>query len=164
MQKMSYRNLYFKITIYVILLYVFSHGIAISGPRDGPKRGYISNDNGDKCWYKKTITEENKYFHKSIPGPNAILIFEDEKCMSDKGLGLDINKMMINKTLAFWYSHSDAEFRTSPSDLYDSSLFQIKGKCMQSKKYSNIGVTIDYFIKDNTITGFIHGPSIQGCK
>lgn len=161
---MNRKILFHKITAFVIFFYFFAHGTAISGAIDGPNRGYISNDNGDKCWYNKTIKEKNTYFHNSIPGTNAILTFEDPHCMSDKGLGLDINKTMINKTITFWYSHSDADFKSNLSDLYDSSLFQIKGKCMQSNKYPDIGVTIDYFIINNSITGFIHGPSLQGCK
>jgi hypothetical protein len=47
--------------------------------------------------------------------------------------------------------------------MYNGSALQKKGKCIQSKKYPAIGITIDYFIKGSSITGAIHGSSVQGC-
>ena len=84
--------------------------------------------------------------------------------MSDNGLSLDINKMMINNIISYWYSHSDAKFQTHVSEMFNGSLMQKKGKCIQSKTYPLIGVMVDYFIENNSITGVIHGSSIQGCK
>ena len=84
--------------------------------------------------------------------------------MSDKGLGLDVNKMMINNIISRWYSHRDAKFQTRVSEMFNGSLMQKKGKCIQSKTYPLIGITVDYLIENNSITGVIHGSSIQGCK
>ncbi len=83
--------------------------------------------------------------------------------MSDNGLGLDVNKMMINNIISKWYSHSDADFQTRVSEMFNGSPLQKKGKCIQSKKYPIIGITVDYLIKGNSITGVIHGSSVQGC-
>jgi hypothetical protein len=126
------------------------------------KRGYIQNDKGYKCWYTQKTDPNNTYFHgrKNTVG---IITFENPKCMSDSGLGLDINKMMINNVISRWYSHPDANFQTRVSEMFNSSPLQKKGKCIQSKKYPIIGITVDYFISNNSIKGAIHGMAISGC-
>ncbi len=126
------------------------------------KKGYIQNDAAKKCWYTQKTDENNKYFH-DMKNTVGIITFDDPQCMSASEVGLMVNKMMINNIITRWYSHSDANFQTRESKMYPSSLFQKKGKCIQSKKYSGIGVTVDYYIKNNSITGVIHGLSIQGC-
>ena len=136
---------------------------ALAGPTGALKRGYIQNDKGGKCWYKQVVRENNTYFHGSLKGTNGIITFDSPNCMSDSGLGLDINKMMINNIISKWYSHSDAGFQTRASEMFKGSALQKKGKCIQSKKYPIVGITVDYFIKGNSITGAIHGSSIQGC-
>ncbi len=68
-------------------------------------------------------------------------------CMSDSGVGLFVNKMMINNTISKWYSHSVAAFQTRESEMFNGSELQKKGKCIQSKKYPLIGITVDYYIK-----------------
>lgn len=129
------------------------------GPENGPKQGYIVNSEGQKCWYDQTIKEDNTYFHKSMKGTNGVIKFKDPTCMSDNST----NKMMINNVISRWYSHSDANFQTRESELYDGSMMQINGKCIQSQKYPSIGIMVDYYTEDNKITGLIHGSSIQGC-
>lgn len=128
------------------------------------RKGYIANDQGKKCWYKQKTNKSNNYFHKSITSNTQIITFDDPKCMKDSGLGLGINKMMINNIISRPYSHSDAQFQTRENELFNSSLLQIKGYCIQSKTYSAIGVTVDYFIKGNSITGAIYGQSANGCS
>lgn len=135
---------------------------ALAGPTNAQKEGFIQNDNGEKCWYKQ-ILKENTYFHGELKGTNGIITFDDPACMSDKGLGLDINKMMINNVISRWYSHSDANFQTRTSEMFTGSMLQEKGKCIQSMKYPIMGITVDYFIKNDSITGVIHGSTIQGC-
>jgi hypothetical protein len=127
-----------------------------------PQRGYIQNDSGKKCWYTQKTDGNNKYFH-GMKNTVGIITFDDPQCMSASEIGLMVNKMMINNVITRWYSHPDANFQTRESALYPSSLFQKKGKCIQSKKYSGVGVTVDYFIRNNSITGVIHGLAIQGC-
>jgi len=129
------------------------------GPENAPKQGYILNSEGQKCWYNQRIKENNSYFHKSMKGTNGIIKFKNPSCMPNNST----NKMMINNVISRWYSHSDANFQTRVSELYDGSMMQIKGKCIQSKKYPIIGITVDYFIENDNITGVIHGSSIQGC-
>ena len=121
------------------------------------------NDKGEKCWYTQIVIEDNAYFHGSLKGTNGKITFDNPNCMSDSGTGLDVNKMMINNLISRWYSHSDADFQTRISEMYNGSPMQTKGKCIQSKRYPIIGITVDYFIEGNGITGVIHGSSIQGC-
>ncbi|MBW2090940.1 MAG: hypothetical protein JRI34_02300 [Deltaproteobacteria bacterium] len=84
--------------------------------------------------------------------------------MSDRGLGLNINKELINKMISRWYSHSDANFQTRIPEMFKGSLMQKKGKCVQSKTYPLMGIMVDYIIEDNCIIQVIHGSSFQGCK
>jgi len=126
------------------------------------KKGYIQNDAGKKCWYTQKTDENNKYFH-DMKNTVGIITFDNPQCMAASEVGLMVNKMMINNVITIWYSHSDANFQTRENDMYPGSLFQKKGKCIQSKKYSGLGVTVAYFIKNKSITGVIHGLAIQGC-
>ena len=149
----------------LILTSFFCSSSALAGPTGVLKRVYIQNDNGDKCWYTQVVKKNNTYFHGSLKGTNGIITFDNPTCMSDSdtGFGLDVNKMMINNIISRWYSHSDANFQTRVSEMFNGSMLQKKGNCIQSKTYPIIGITVDYFIKDNSITGAIHGTSIQGC-
>jgi hypothetical protein len=154
-----------KITKTVVLsvLFVLFGGSVYAGPTNPLLKGYIQNDEGEKCWYTQIVKKGNTYFHGSLEGDNGIITFDDPNCMSDNGIGLDVNKMMINNIVSKWYSHSDASFQTRVSDMYESSLLQKKGKCIQSKTYPAIGITIDYIIEGNSISSVIHGSSVQGC-
>jgi hypothetical protein len=130
-------------------------------------KGYIQNDEGKKCWYTQIKTADDTYFHSDgITSNTASLTFDDPLCMSDSGtgLGLDINKMMINNVITRTYSHADADFGTRVSEMFSSSLLQIRGSCIQSGKYPAIGVTVDYIISNNSITGVVHGPAANGCR
>ncbi len=128
------------------------------------RRGFIQNDRGDKCWYTQETDLESRYFHETLKGKMGTITFDDPYCMSEADVGLDINKAMINNVITRWYSHSDAAFQTTVSDLFPSSMMQKKGLCIQSAKYPIIGVTIDYEIRNNTIIRVRHGSAIQGCK
>lgn len=152
-----------KILLWIVFILFFSFGTVLAGPTGALKKGYIQNDKGEECWYTQVVKENNSYFHGSLKGSNGIITFDKPTCMSDSGLGLDINKMMINNIISRWYSHSDANFQTRVSEMYKGSALQKRGKCIQSKKYPSIGITVDYFIKNNSITGVIHGSSVQGC-
>lgn len=155
----------FKIITGLMFIAIFRSSLALAGPAEGLKRGYIQNDEGDKCWYTQVVKKNNTYFHGSLKGANGILTFDSPTCMSDSGtgLGLNLNAMMINNIISRWYSHSDADFQTHASEMFNGSLLQKKGRCIQSRKYPIIGITVDYFITDKNITGVIHGHSIQGC-
>lgn len=150
--------------VVALLTTALSIGTAHAGPERYLKKGYIQNDNGEKCWYTQKTNKNSTYFHGSLKGTVGIITFDDSQCMSDKGLGLDVNKMMINNIISRWYSHRDAKFQTRVSEMFNGSLMQKKGKCIQSKTYPLIGITVDYLIENNSITGVIHGSSIQGCK
>jgi len=128
----------------------------------GQPRGYISNESGKNCAYIQITTQGVKYFH-SIPGNYSRLTFDDPACMKDTGLGLDINKMMINNILARWYSHPNAAFATLPSQLRRTSVLQVRGQCMQSATYPIIGVAIEYHIMGNSITSVSHAATAGGC-
>lgn len=81
--------------------------------------------------------------------------------MRVSGDGSDANKVKINQLIATWYSHPDAEF--DPSKLYKTSLYQVVGQCMQSRRFAAIGVMIDYVMSDQGIAKVYHGPSLEGC-
>jgi hypothetical protein len=127
------------------------------------RKGYIANDEGKKCWYKQTAKNGDKYFHKSLTSNTHTLEFDDPKCMADNGLGLGINKMMINNIITRPYSHDDAAFQTRSEELFKGSLLQTKGQCIQSKTYAIIGVTVDYLIKNSSIVKVVHGASAGSC-
>lgn len=151
-----------KVAFFGLILLVSS--TVLAGPAGALNKGYIHNDQGKKCWYTQVIKEKNTYFHDSLPGKNGIITFDSSTCMTDSGLGLDINKMLINNVISRWYSHDDANFQTRVSEMYNGSPLQKKGRCIQSQRYPIIGVTVDYFTKNNSITGVIHGSSVTGCK
>jgi uncharacterized membrane protein len=131
-----------------------------SGPENGPKRGYINNIDGEQCWYDQEVKKNNSYFHEDLKGVNGIMTFDDPACMVENST----NKMMINNVISNWYSHDDANFKTRERELYDGSMLQVKGECMQSETYPAIGIMVDYFTENGNITGVIHGGSVQGCK
>jgi hypothetical protein len=152
-----------KVVTGLLLICTFNVGNVFAGPTGALVKGYIQNDKGEKCWYTQKIKENNTYFHGSLTGTNGLITFDNPNCMSDSGQGLDVNKMMINNIISKWYSHRDAAFQTRVSEMFNGSALQKQGKCIQSKKYPAIGITIDYFTNGNSITGVIHGSSVQGC-
>ena len=156
----SKTNVYSFLVGATIALSLNSEALAVSASAN--KIGYIINDSGDHCAYKQEIIEKNRYFHGKRPSINGIITFDDPKCMSGKEFGHVINKVMINNIVSKWYSHGDANFDTK--HLHKSSAFQKKGECIQSETYSTIGIAIEYFIKNNNITGVIHGSTAGGCK
>jgi hypothetical protein len=95
-----------KVITGFLLISLFVSSAVFAGPTGALKKGYIQNDKGEKCWYTQIVKEENTYFHGSLKGANGIITFDNPKCMSDSGLGLDVNKMMINNIIAKWYSHT----------------------------------------------------------
>jgi len=137
-------------------------GIVSADTSKFQKSGFIGNGDGGKCWYKQRVVDGSTHFHGTMTSTIGEIVFDDTKCMSDTGLGMDINKMMINNIISRWYSHSDANFDTKK--LYKTSMAQKKGQCMQSRTYPIIGITVDYIVSDNSIVKVLHGPSLQGCK
>ena len=129
-----------------------------------PSKGYVQNDQGEKCWYTQTVDSKSNYFHSALTATVGTIRFDVATCMSDSGIGLETNKMMINNVISRWYSRSDAKFMTRASELFKGSTLQERGQCMQSRTYSAIGIVVDYQIKGDSIIGVKHGPSLQGCK
>lgn len=128
------------------------------------KKGYIANDVGEKCWYTQKVLPKGKHLHSLPSGNTRVLKFKIPSCMKDSGLGLGINKMMINNIVTKPYSHSDANFKTKEDELRTGSTFQKRGVCIQSSTYSQIGVVIEYRIKRNSIVSVAHASAIAGCK
>jgi hypothetical protein len=126
------------------------------------RKGFITNADGDKCWFKQNIREET-YLH-SIPADTRTLIFDDHKCMSAEGIEYSVNIMMINNFIAYPYSHDDAAFESRVEDLKEGSLFQQRGKCIQSATYPIIGVAVEYIIEGGFITSVKHAMTASGCK
>lgn len=127
------------------------------------KKGYFQNDKGAECWYTQRVEEESTYFHGTLKARRGIIKFDNPSCMRDSGLGLGVNKMVINNVISSWYSHSDAAFQTREEELYAGSFMQKKGKCIQSRTYPGVGVTIDYVVVNGSITAVYHGLAAQGC-
>lgn len=142
---------------------LFSTQTTWAGPETAQPKGYIQNDTGKKCWYKQSFKKDGSYFFNSLKGGLAIMIFDDPSCMGDSGLGQDVNKMMVNNVISRWYSHKDANFGTRAGELYPGSMLQTKGKCIQSKKYPNVGITIDYKVENGSIIRVYHGSAVRGC-
>lgn len=130
---------------------------------DPQPKGHIANDSGKACHYSQTTTRGTKYFHQ-IPGSHSTLTFLDPACMKDSGLGLDINKMMINNVLARWYSHSGPAFKTEPKQMYRTSVLRVRGQCIQSGKYPGIGIAVEYTIRQNSITEVRHTATVGACE
>jgi len=128
------------------------------------KKGYIQNDRGEKCWYTQITKSDDRYFHDKLTSNTYTITFDNPKCMADSGVGLIVNKMMINNIITRWYSHSDSDFQTKADELYKGSLYQVKGQCIQSRTYPIIGVTVDYIVKESSIVKVIHGQSAGPCS
>lgn len=65
-------------------------------------KGFIQNDQGEKCWYTQTTQSASTYFHGTLKGKMGEITFDDPKCMSASEVGLDVNKMMINNVISRW--------------------------------------------------------------
>ena len=130
-------------------------------------RGSIQNSAGDECWFTQTQTKDDTYFYDNgLTGNTYTLVFNDPNCMADRdgGIGLIVNKKQINYRISKDYSHSDADYQTRVREMYPSSLFQVRGQCIQSKTYPGNGVMVDYVVEDQSIVEVIHAMAIQGCE
>ena len=139
--------------------------LSLAGARDGPKQGFIPNDNGLSCRFTQVTEEGAKYFFRGMTGVIGKITFDDPDCMSDSGVGLDTNKMMINIAVSKWYSRDDANFATRSSEVHKGSMDQVKGQCIQSRTYRRIGIAIDYLVSldGQSIVGAIHSGTVGGC-
>ena len=127
--------------------------------------GFIWSGEGNKCWYKQHEEESSYFSNGEISGNIGVLIFDDSNCMSEDSMGLGhmLNIKMINQLVSKWYSR-DGEFKTKENELYGSSLFQEKGKCMQSMTYEQMGITVDYILSENNaISTVYHEASVGAC-
>lgn len=141
-----------------VLLAVFATH-ATAGPQ--PK-GYIGNHAGAQCWYTQGVSSEAQYFHK-IPGKSYELKFDNPQCMKSSGFDMDGNKMMISNVIARYYSHSDAKFRTRPSEVMRTSVLQVRGACLQSATYPSAGIAIEFQMAGSSIQGVRHAGTAGGC-
>lgn len=144
-----------RIFIFCLIL-LFSNSLLARGVA----RGYIKNVDGEKCWYKRSINKKEKYFH-NLTSITDTMVFENKTCMENDDIG--VNVMMINNVVSRWYSHSDANFQNRKFEMFETSRSQKKGRCIQSKKYPNIGIAIDY-IGGKYIRSVKHTGTVQGCK
>jgi len=152
-----------KTSAIVTLLVITSSLTAHAGSGQFQPKGYIQNDEGQKCSYTQTSTDQSTYFHGSLTNISGTITFDDPTCMKDNGIGLETDMMMINNVISGWYGQSDARFKTRASELYPSSLLQTRGKCIQSSNYKALGVAVDYVVKNNAIVQVVHGGIVQGC-
>lgn len=129
----------------------------------GQSRGYIHNDAGAKCWYSQTTEQRTQYF-QTLPNKTATLTFDNPRCMMPSELGLNANIMLINSVITRPYSHAGARFQTRVSDLFKTSLFQVRGQCIQSATYPIIGVLVEYHQANGSIYMVKHAPSAGRCS
>lgn len=125
-------------------------------------KGYMSGNMGQKCWYEQQAVQ-GKYLI-DIPGKYYVLRFLDSKCMTSVGLEGDINKMIINRTIGKVHSHDDADFGVRKSELFRTSVGQVRGQCMKSGKYPNIAVAVEYMESGGYLTGVTHSIALPPCK
>ena len=73
---------------------------------------------------------------------------------------------MIARLITRWWTRSytadDADFVIN--DLKPLALFQSKGNCMQSKKYSIHAIAIDFIIESGCIAKVVYAPAIGSCN
>lgn len=141
-------------------------GVGPPYPPGAIRKGFIRNEQGAKCWYTQGgVRDEQSYFHKDLLGNYGVLTFDNPKCMrASSDFGQDVNKRMINNIVVRRYSHSDANFATRVGEMFDGSLSQSRGKCIQSRTYPGIGVAIQYLHSGSSIAQVVHGSTIQGCS
>lgn len=157
-------NMKYRLLDSIALCTLLAPLLANADATESSLKGSVSNDAGEKCSYTQEIKLGNTYFHGDLKGNNAIMTFDNPECMKDNGLGLDINKMMINNIISRWYSLSDAKFMTRTQEMKSTSTLQQRGLCIQSKTYPSQAIAIDYSIKNESIVSVIHGATIDGCK
>ncbi|PIE06931.1 MAG: hypothetical protein CSA74_09805 [Rhodobacterales bacterium] len=136
--------------------------IATGANADHPAKGFIYNENGDKCWYHQSSAPDT-YLH-SIKANTRTLTFDDPECMVGTGLEFEINAKMIGNIITKPYSHDDARWQTNFEDLRDTSAMQVRGKCIQSATYPNVGVVVEFQVKDGFIRSVKHAPAAGECN
>ena len=134
---------------------------AASANAQSQRRGHINNIDGEACRFEQTVQNE-QYLHK-INGLTGNLVFDDPHCMKTEGSARDINMRQIANFITRPYSHRDAAFQTRVSQYRSSSALQERGVCIQSRKYPNIGVVVEFQISNGHITGVKHSTAVQGC-
>lgn len=139
-------------------------GLGSPYPAGALKKGYITNADGAQCWFfQGGKTNQISYFYESTKGSYGVLVFDDPRCMSAEGADEIINKMMINNVIVRRYSHSDANFSTRVPEMRATSAMQVRGQCIQSRKYPAIGVMVDYIKESKSFTHVVHGAAVNGC-
>lgn len=156
------KNIFFGI----VLIITFNN--AYADTQHQPK-GFILSGEGSKCWFIQNDEKNSFYFSKNKTNYNlsvSTITFDNPNCMAkdSMGMGQDPNKMMINGKITGWYSHSDANFGTKVSELYDTSWDQSKGSCIQSKKYRYVSIAVDYVLNDKgSIASVKHTTAVAPC-
>lgn len=121
-------------------------------------KGHINNASGEKCTFVQTA-EQTSYFH-GVPGQVVTLVFDNPECMENN----DINLMMINNSITRRYAQPDANFATRENELFRTSPLQVRGECIQSKTYPDIGVAVEYVRRAGHILSVKHGATVARCK
>ncbi|GEM_PF-1909029 len=135
---------------------------AVAGPERFPATGFVVNAAGQQCRYRQKVVSNALHFHgDAISTTIGEMTFDDPRCMQVTDDEPDAGKVAINRLIATWYSHPDADFDTE--HLYKTSLYQEVGVCMQSRSYAAIGIAIDYVVEDGHIVRVFHGPTLEGC-
>ena len=154
------------------------HDVSEYAPIDGDHAGYIEGFSGHACEFSQvgTIASSQSYFFPSLTGSETIMIFADDRCMTNTDSYSNVDEMKtvaiaqaqyrINEQIATWYSKPDADFMTQPDDLQGlaPSLLRKKGWCIESRKYPTWSFIVDYFWMNNGIGAVMHSPGQGSCK
>ncbi len=149
-----------RLKVYALTTVVLGF-VSVSGPTAALDlaRGYIMNENGDKCWYRQNIVQADNYFHSKITANTRHLTFDHPACMEET----DINKTQINNIVTRGYGRSDVIYAVHAEEMYPKSELQERGYCIKAKNYPIPAVAVDYVIETGNIIGVKHAMSF-GCK
>ena len=126
-----------------------------------PRFGEIQNSGGFGCTFSQR--QERAEYLNSLPSNETILTFHDPRCMSDEGDAGFLNRTSIASAIAYSYSHRNANFAVLPNEWHDPISPQLRGKCVQSRRYPSVGVAVDFQTLDGYISEVRHSITLSGC-
>ena len=138
------------------------------------KTGYIRNETNEWCAYTQVYEETNPHFlpasrrhftHQDV----RTLRFDDPGCMAEDSAStagrVSSNVKSINDEVSRWflgtYYFKDADFDTG--NLRLRGKYEARGACIQSRRYPQSGIAIEYLLGAVGIASVIYMPAFAGC-
>ena len=147
---------------------------SITGPSVSSTYGY----SGHECFYTQvgTTLDTPDYFYPDDNWSTTILIFEDDICMtytndptnmSEKVIATIYAQRLMNKLITNWHDvGGNANFQTDLNQLVRTPLHgepESRGWCIQSSRYVNQSVLVEYFADVNGIRAIMHSDGAGPC-